>query len=435
MEPGTTLTSITKSADELTEQGLEIKMSWNFQEPREVFPWMFLKLTPRDHRNEIIISRGLCAPEATNGSYQENWRITPSERIPEGDYGVEAFFVDNAKRVWAAKSGQPDAHSHVAFSPVPLGELQSRAWKNQAVPALTWLGLTLLSRRLNLGSALRGSPRLDHYVFAFVLLVRLIALARLTSSPFLLPSSGDMHFYDDWARQILHGRFTDHFAFYGLPLYAYLLAFLYKLFGYSPFVPGFFQACLDAGTATAALQDRGSRLSKRRRISTEIARTSSAILAAAGWAFFVPAQAYSVILMPTAWFVFVFWFLVWQIVKSGTRSHSASLSRLWSTHRNHRDGHRHNPLHHATAAGRSSVETAIRLGPVDRPGSLEVPPSHCFFLASGQAHRLAGFTIISSRAIRFSYRRTAESISGSGIIRRRRAIRTFRDCTPDRRRC
>ena len=35
---GTALTSITKSGDELTEQGLEIKMNWNFQEPREVFP-------------------------------------------------------------------------------------------------------------------------------------------------------------------------------------------------------------------------------------------------------------------------------------------------------------------------------------------------------------------------------------------------------------
>ena len=48
----------------------------------------------------------------------------------------------------------------------------------------------------------------------------------------------------------------------------------------------------------------------------EITRTRSGILAAAGWAFFVPAQAYSVILMPTAWFVFVFWFLVWQIVRT-----------------------------------------------------------------------------------------------------------------------
>jgi Tfp pilus assembly protein PilF len=173
----------------------------------------------------------------------------------------------------------------------------------------------LLSRRVNLGRAFQGSPRLGHYVFACVFFIRLIALARLTSSPFLLPSGGDMHFYDDWARQILHGRFTEHFAFYGLPLYAYLLAFLYKVFGYSPFVPGFIQACLDAGTATLlykialhTFQNDGAPI----RTHTK----AIGLLAAAGWAFFVPAQAYSIILMPTAWLVFVFWFLVWQIIKA-----------------------------------------------------------------------------------------------------------------------
>src|ERR1700730_4412067 len=158
----------------------------------------------------------------------------------------------------------------------------------------------ILSRRLNLGSALRGSPRLGHYVFAFVFLVRLIALARLTSSPFLLPSGGDMHFYDDLARQILHGRFTDHFAFYGLPLYAYLLAFLYMVFGYSPFVPGFLQACLDAGTAPL-LYKIAVRVFQNG--DKPIRNHTIGILAVTGWAFFVPAQAYSVILMPTTWFV------------------------------------------------------------------------------------------------------------------------------------
>jgi len=172
-----------------------------------------------------------------------------------------------------------------------------------------------LSRRLDLGSASRPSLGLGHYVFAFVFLVRLVALARLASSPSLLPSGGDMHFYDDWAQQILHGRFTDHMAFYGLPLYAYLLAFLYKIFGYSPFVPGFLQACLDAGTAMLIYK-----------IAVRVFRNDGkpipnhanviGLLAAAGWAFFVPAQAYAVILMPAAWLVFVFWFLVWQIVKA-----------------------------------------------------------------------------------------------------------------------
>ena len=90
-----------------------------------------------------------------------------------------------------------------------------------------------------------------------MLVLRLIVLARLTESSFLLPSRGDMHFYNDWALRILHGQWTDHHAFYGLPLYAYLLAALYRVFGYSPFIPGFIQICLDAGTAVILYQLAG----------------------------------------------------------------------------------------------------------------------------------------------------------------------------------
>ncbi len=172
----------------------------------------------------------------------------------------------------------------------------------------------ILSRPLALGKALRGSPGPAHYIFAFVFLVRLIALARLSSSPLLLPGTGDMHFYDEWARQILHGRLTDGFAFYGLPLYAYLLAFLYKLFGSSPFVPGFLQACLDAGTATL-LYKIALRLFRDSDEARAPGTRAIGILAALAWAFFVPAQAYAAILMPTAGAVFIFWFVVWQIVK------------------------------------------------------------------------------------------------------------------------
>jgi uncharacterized membrane protein len=130
MGTGTALISIAKSGDELTEQGLEVKMSWIFQDPRDVFPWLFLKLTSRSQGHAIIISRGLSAPEATSGPYQESWHITPSERIPEGDYGVEAFFVDNTKRVWAAKSDQRDAPSPLLAPAIPLGALKVTAGRN-----------------------------------------------------------------------------------------------------------------------------------------------------------------------------------------------------------------------------------------------------------------------------------------------------------------
>src|SRR5439155_20604738 len=96
-------------------------------------------------------------------------------------------------------------------------------------------------------SRLRLQPA--HYVFAAVLLVRLFVLGRLAGSAFLLPTRGDMHFYNDWAQRIVGGQLTDHHAFYGLPGYAYLLAGLYKLCGYGPYFPELFEALLDAGTA------------------------------------------------------------------------------------------------------------------------------------------------------------------------------------------
>lgn len=173
----------------------------------------------------------------------------------------------------------------------------------------------------------RASLRPRHYIFAMVFLVRLVVLARLTASPFLLPMRGDMHFYDDWAQRILHGQLTDYLAFYGLPLYAYLLALIYKLAGYGPFVPGLLQAALDAGTAVILykLGVRGFSVPVRQQLAKSDRTVAGfvvqnqghvvGVLAALGWAFFVPAQTYAVILMPTVWLVFIFWFLVWRIIR------------------------------------------------------------------------------------------------------------------------
>src|SRR6266704_1410566 len=170
----------------------------------------------------------------------------------------------------------------------------------------------------------RLSLVLGHLIFLGVFLLRLGAVLRLTHSSLLLPGQGDMHFYNDWARDILYGQFTQPLAFYGLPGYAYLLAFLYKLFGENPFVPGLLQASVDAGVAVLIYQIC-------LRIFVSVRSTSSTLnlahqanarliglFAAFGWAFFVPAQAYSVVLMPMAWFVLVFWFVVWRVVRRST---------------------------------------------------------------------------------------------------------------------
>ena len=161
-------------------------------------------------------------------------------------------------------------------------------------------------------SRLRLQPA--HYVFAAVLLVRLFVLGRLAGSAFLLPTRGDMHFYDDWAQKIVGGQLTDHHAFYGLPGYAYLLAGLYTLCGYNPYIPELLQSLLEAGTATLLYK-----------ISVALVPQSGGrrgqivgLMAAAAWAFCVPAQTYAAVLMPTAWFIFIFWFILWRIVKSQT---------------------------------------------------------------------------------------------------------------------
>ena len=159
-------------------------------------------------------------------------------------------------------------------------------------------------------SRLRLQPAL--YVFAAVLVVRILVLGRLAASAFLLPARGDMHFYDDWAQRIANGQLTDQHAFYGLPGYAYLLAGLYKLCGYNPYVPELLQAVLDAGTALLLYKICVALVPQPNGGRGQIV----GLIAAAAWAFCVPAQTYSAVLMPTAWFIFVFWFILWRIVKS-----------------------------------------------------------------------------------------------------------------------
>ncbi len=180
--------------------------------------------------------------------------------------------------------------------------------------------------------ALRNLP-LSAYLFLGVFVLRLIVLVRLTDSQFLLPNTGDMQFYNGWALRILRGEWTSHAAFYGLPLYAYLLAAIYKIAGYSPFLPGLLQAILEGGTAVL-LYLLGSTVFGPTAAPGDAAAPAAdsfrgkaiGLLAAIGWAFFQPAEAYSVILMPTSWLVFVFWFVVWQIVK---RNRAPALSRLF----------------------------------------------------------------------------------------------------------
>lgn len=134
-----------------------------------------------------------------------------------------------------------------------------------------------------------------------------------------------MRFYDDWARRILHGQLTDHLAFFGLPLYPYLLALFYRVFGYTPFVPALIQALADAVTAMLIYHISvaifgGSQGSDppEKEDSSFLDRHRGQIVgvaAAVGWAWFVPAEVYSLVLMPTSLAVAVFWLVITGIIK------------------------------------------------------------------------------------------------------------------------
>lgn len=161
------------------------------------------------------------------------------------------------------------------------------------------------------------------WVFAAVFLVRLIVLVRLTEAPSLLPAGGDMQFYQEWALRIAGGELTDYRAFYGLPLYPYLLALVYKCFGQNNFLPGFLQICADSATAVLVFKI-ALRVSERPEWPPSADNSGSAkagrrifiaACAAAAWALFVPAQAYSVVVMPTAFGTFAFWLIVFQLLK------------------------------------------------------------------------------------------------------------------------
>lgn len=145
-------------------------------------------------------------------------------------------------------------------------------------------------------------------------------LSRLADSPYFAPDAGDMKFYNDWALRILGGQLTDGRAFYGLPGYAFFLAGIYRVAGPSPYLIGLLQAIAEAFTSVLLWRIAREVFPSfaEVRIASSVLRFDPAkiigISTALGWAFFQPAQTFSVILMPTAWLVAVFWFCVWRML-------------------------------------------------------------------------------------------------------------------------
>ena len=79
-------------------------------------------------------------------------------------------------------------------------------------------------------------------IFCLAFLLRLIYLLQIESSlPFFHVLRLDELYHDTWARQIASGHWWDTEPFFRAPLYVYLLALTYKIFGHSLFLPRLLQ--------------------------------------------------------------------------------------------------------------------------------------------------------------------------------------------------
>ena len=152
-------------------------------------------------------------------------------------------------------------------------------------------------------------------VFLVALALRLFVLCQAANTPEFQPDQGDMKFYNDWAKRIAAGTLTDHKAFYGLPGYAYWLAFVYKVVGFQPYIAALLQVIVEAVTSTLIFRLAVLAFSRREEAQPPTRVVMVGALAALGWVLFVPAQAYSTILMPTCYLIAAFWFVVWWVLR------------------------------------------------------------------------------------------------------------------------
>ena len=157
-------------------------------------------------------------------------------------------------------------------------------------------------------------------IFLFTLALRLTATWRLAHSAYSAPLTGDMRFYAAWAQRIAEGQLTDFHAFYGQPLYAYLLGGVFAIAGFQPVLVGVVQAIVDAATAVLIYNIAKLAFPDTLRRGEVIGGT-----AAIGWALFVPSIAYCGLLIPASWMVFGWWFCIWWLL---ARSGAARL-REW----------------------------------------------------------------------------------------------------------
>ncbi len=186
-----------------------------------------------------------------------------------------------------------------------------------------------ISERPKSGQRLLRFPALlrapEFWICVLAVGVRMPILSRFAASPHFWPETDDMRFYADWATRISQGQWSDGQAFYGLPGYAYCLAGLFTVGGVNPMLVGMIQVGMEATTSVLIFKIARESLAKLQNGESRRIPIAAATLASLGWIFYLPAQTFSTILMPSAWLVAAFWSCVWWLLKA----RAPSASRFW----------------------------------------------------------------------------------------------------------
>jgi hypothetical protein len=82
----------------------------------------------------LFVTRGLVAPEAAAGTHRDVWTTDAPSRLADGEYTVEAVFVDNSQRAWQLSRGEANVASPALLPPVVLGDLRVSGSQRSFVP-------------------------------------------------------------------------------------------------------------------------------------------------------------------------------------------------------------------------------------------------------------------------------------------------------------
>lgn len=103
----------------------------------------------------------------------------------------------------------------------------------------------------------------ENVIFAAALAIRLVFIFQWSGTPYFSNFSADAYVHDIWALDIASGKIIGETAFYQSPLYPYLIAAVYKIFGHHYWPVYIMQAFMDAFSCLFLMKSARMMFSRR----------------------------------------------------------------------------------------------------------------------------------------------------------------------------